>query len=296
MGMKLNQDIEQFNMYYYRSEIIKDYWEIPLFICKRGLSSSLILVEPLSKKMQTIPNFLLEDYVNEDDSDYKKVFIPKENEEYTISEYETRLLTRFHYSWFNILREYLLSDKFKNTIAATIKERKTSEVFPEPTQIFSAFLTDYHSIKCLWLGLSPYFTKQEGRLDANGFCFSTYNKKKTASLEVLQAGIRKDMQYGFNWVLRNDLFHLNQQGVMLLNSALTTTCDANSHILLWKEFIQFVIDKLDVPVIAFGKVAQSFQFKNKVWNVYHPAYYARSKSEPDYTCFSELNNILNIEY
>ena len=133
--------------YYYRSEIINNYWEVPLYVCKRGLSSGLILVEPFDKKMQTIPNFLLEDYINEDDSEYKKVFIPKENELYTISDYETRLLSRFHYSWFNILMEYLLTDNFKNTIAATIKERKTSEVFPEPTQIFSAFLTDYYSIK-----------------------------------------------------------------------------------------------------------------------------------------------------
>ena len=283
-------------MYYFRTDLINDFWEVPLYICKRGLSSGLILVEPLSKKMQTIPNFLLEEYINEDDSDYKKVFIPKENELYTISDYETRLLCRFHYSWFNILRDYLISDKFKNTIQATINERKTSEVFPEPTQIFSAFLTDYHSIKCLWLGLSPYFTKQNGVNDANGFAFSTYNKNKTASLNILQEGIRKDMKYGFNWVLRNDLFHLNQQSVMLLNSALTTTSDANSHILLWKEFIQLVIDKLDVPVIAFGKVAQSFQFKNKVWNVNHPAYYARNKTEPNYTCFSELNEIIKIEY
>jgi hypothetical protein len=57
-----------------------------------------------------------------------------------------------------------------------------------------------------------------------------------------------------------------------------------------------VIDKLDVPIIAFGKVAQSFQFRNKVFNVYHLAYYARSKSEPDYTCFSELNELIKIEY
>ena len=155
-------------MYYYRTDLISDYWEVPLYICKRGLSHGLILVEPLSRKMQTIPNFLLEDYINEDDSDYKKVLIPKENELYTISDYETRLLCRFHYSWFNVLRDYLLSDKFKNTIQATINERKTSEVFPEPTQIFSAFLTDYHSIKCLWLGLSPYFTKQQGINDSNG--------------------------------------------------------------------------------------------------------------------------------
>jgi uracil DNA glycosylase len=283
-------------MYYYRSEIINNTWEVPLYICKRGLSSGLILVEPLSKKMQTIPNFILEEYCDTDDSVYKKIFIPKENEEYTISDYETRLLERFHYSWFNILRDYLLTDKFKNTIAATIKERKTSEVFPEPTQIFSAFLTDYYSIKCLWLGLSPYFTKQQGINDSNGFVFSTYNKNKTASLNILQEGIRKDMKYGFNWVLRNDLFHLNQQGVMLLNSALTPTCDAYSHVPLWKDFIQYVIDKLDVPVIAFGKVAQSFQFKNKVWNVYHPAYYARNKTEPNYTCFSELDETLKIEY
>ena len=283
-------------MYYYQTDLITDFWEVPLYICKRGLSSGLILVEPLSKKMQTVPNFILEEYINQDDSDYKKVFIPKENELYTISDYETRLLCRFHYSWFNILRDYLISDKFKNTIQATINERKTSEVFPEPTQIFSAFLTDYHSIKCLWLGLSPYFTKQNGINDANGYCFSTYNKNKTASLNILQEGIRKDMKYGFNWVLRNDLLHLNQQGVMLLNSALTTTSDANSHILLWKEFIQLVIDKLDVPVIAFGKVAQSFQFKNKVWNVNHPAFYAYKKIEPNYTCFSELNEMIKIEY
>ncbi len=283
-------------MYYYRTDLINDYWEIPLYICKRGLSHGLILVEPLSKKMQTVPNFLLEDYINQDDSDYKKVLIPKENELYTISDYETRLLCRFHYSWFNILKDYLISDKFKNTIQATINERKTSEVFPEPTQIFSAFLTDYHSIKCLWLGLSPYSTKQQGINDSNGFAFSTYNKNKTANLNILQEGIRKDMKYGFNWVLRNDLFHLNQQGVMLLNSALTTTCEAYSHVPLWKEFIQLVIDKLDVPVIAFGKVAQSFQFKNKVFNVYHPAYYAKNKTEPNYTCFSELNKILKIEY
>jgi uracil DNA glycosylase len=281
--------------YYFRTELSLDTWRVPCFIFERAKDyESLILVDPLAKKMQTI---LKEDFpVIEDDENYKIVWIEKIPELYIISEYETRLLLRFHYSWFNILYDYITSSEFKKTIAYTNEVRKTEEVFPSTTEIFSAFLTDFYKIKVTWLGLSPYFTKQQGRNDANGICFSTYNKQKPKSLEVLANGIKKDMQLGFSWVLQNDLLHLQNQGVFLLNSALTTTKDPLSHVKIWKPFIQYVLSKLSVPTIAFGKVAHEFEFNNKVWKVNHPSYYARNEKEPDYKCFSELNEIVKIEY
>lgn len=279
----------KFKTYYYRTDLVGNYWEIPLYIYSRG--ETFIVVDPLKRKMQVIE---IEDI---DDEDYKKVYVEVIPELYTLSDYESRLLERFHYSWFNVLYDYLISDVFKRTINSTIQERKITEVFPEPTQIFSAFLTDFYKIKCVWLGLSPYYTKQENRNHANGYCFSTFNKEKPPSLQILEKGIKADMKYGFSWTLQNDLLHLSNQGVLLLNSALTTTNDVYAHVPLWKEFIQTVISKLNVPVIAFGKVAQSFTFNSPiVHKVYHPSFFVRKQIEPDYKCFSELNEILNIQY
>ncbi len=280
-------------MYYYRTDITKDYWVVPYSIIEKA-KDLLIVVDPLAKVMQTIKISELEDTI--DDEFYRKMYIPVIPEIYSLSEYETRLLCRFHYSWFNECKDYLISDEFKSMIVKTVNYRKVEEVFPSVTEVFSVFLSNFYNIKVVFLGLSPYFTKQDERMDANGIAFSSYNKQKPKSLQVLADGIKKDIGLGFGWVLQNDLLHLQNQGVFLLNSALTSTKDPLIHVELWKPFIQYVLDKLNVPTIAFGKVAQSFDFKNKVWKVNHPAYYVRNEKEPDYKCFSELDEIIKIEY
>ena len=79
-----------------------------------------------------------------------------------------------------------------------------------------------------------------------------------------------------------------KQGILMINSALT--CEVNktgSHTLLWRPFIAELLKSLSIYnngiiYVLFGRQAQSFSSyigkNNHVFNVFHPAYYARTNT------------------
>ena len=133
----------------------------------------------------------------------------------------------------------------------------------------------------MFLGLSPYFTV--GIPD--GLAFSCgISRKEQPSLKILLDACENNIGYKDS---RNpDLKRWANQGVLLLNSSLTTLPnDARCHLELWNPFIKFlfknVFNDKNIAIVYFGKDAQVYkEFENKdlhkSLNVNHPSYFARN--------------------
>lgn len=115
---------------------------------------------------------------------------------------------------------------------------KAEAITPPPDQIFNfARLTPYGTIKIVILGQDPYPTAGE----AHGLAFSSMGKKIPASLRNIYKCL-EEQKHISEFPTTANLTSWAKQGVLLLNSALTTTVGApNAHMAVWKEFTDELI-------------------------------------------------------
>lgn len=183
---------------------------------------------------------------------------------------------------------------------------QSKPIVPSYNDIFKAFtLCSNQDCKIVMVAQDPY--PQRGV--ATGVAFA--NKKDTVelspSLEVIkEAAINYEIPHPpikFDVTLES----WAKQGILLLNSALT--CEMNkvgSHTMLWRPFISKLLYNLSnrksgLVYVLFGEQAQTFEpYINKRLNsiikVHHPAYYVRTHTKMPYWVFTELNNIMKLNY
>lgn len=141
-----------------------------------------------------------------------------------------------------------------------------AQIVPTMDKWFRAFeKCDRNNLKVVWLGLSPYYSLDKYRKVnvADGLCFSTEQANDVPpSLFQLYKGLENDQFDGMNLHMMrwNELSFLADQGVLLLNSALTTIYgSSDKHLEAWKPFIKFVINELNkeegLIFCGFGQVA-----------------------------------------
>jgi uracil-DNA glycosylase len=116
----------------------------------------------------------------------------------------------------------------------------TQNITPKQNQVMRAFELPVEDTRVLVLGQDPYPT---GGM-ACGLAFANAPGTKTPqSLRNLMKELRTDLP-GVS--ASADLARWSKQGVMLLNSALTTEVgNSGSHQILWRKFIEEVIVALD---------------------------------------------------
>lgn len=166
----------------------------------------------------------------------------------------------FHPTWWNKLLPFLESPEFEN-LWNNLKDRinRGKVIFPYSSTlkvkdstiencIFRAFKeTSFDTMKVLMLGLSPYHTIDNGKVIADGLCFSTKQPIEPPSLKVFYNAIEDDVYNGLNLNMKRNpnLQFLAEQGVLLLNAALT--CEPNMptvHLELWKPFMDFIFKEI----------------------------------------------------
>ena len=150
-----------------------------------------------------------------------------------------------HQSWWLKLKH-----KFEDGTLTKIREEIGKAPFsPEnPKQIFRAFDLPLENVRVVIVGMSPYMDD-----NACGYAFATLKdpyRHWPYSLKVIADSICEDYELDVNTIdyyLPSDLTLWQQQGVMLLNIALTTTkTDSRSHIKLWEPFMTEVFKVLSV--------------------------------------------------
>ena len=162
--------------------------------------------------------------------------------------------------WSTALVNFLMTSDFDDILDFLLRDAQDGKRFtPKVKDIFRAFEEcPISNTNVVILGQDPY-----PQIDvADGIAFSCSKKGKVEkSLEYMHKSILKTTGVT---ITVTDLSHWSNQGVLLLNSALTTTINKpGSHMLLWKPFIAYVIDYLvwnrpNLIYVFMGKKAQEF--------------------------------------
>ena len=171
--------------------------------------------------------------------------------------------------WDIVLKEEYEKNYFKNIAMFINKEYKEKIVYPPKRDILRALkLTDYNDVKVVILGQDPY----HGENEANGLSFSVNEGiKLPPSLKNIYKELYDDL--GITKTT-GDLTSWANQGVLLLNSALTVLKDTpTSHSKIgWQEYTDAIIKKLNerekpIVFILWGNYARSK--KNLITNKRH---------------------------
>lgn len=171
---------------------------------------------------------------------------------------------------------------------------KTGKPFcPDSKDIFRAFeLLSPDKIRVCLTGMDPY--PQKGI--ATGILFA--NKKNTPedklspSLRIIKNSFLEYLQVSEKDITFDpSLVYLTEQGVLMINSALTVEeNNPGSHSLIWRPFTSQLLHNLsrsnpDIIFILFGQQAQSFRpyidSRNCCFETFHPAYFARKGGETE---------------
>lgn len=174
-------------------------------------------------------------------------------------------------------------------------------VLPPKKFVFKAFRAcPYENVRVIVIGQDPY--PQPGFATGIAFANPKEVENISPSLRILRDRVCQDfgkLPHEFD----QTLVSWAQQGVLLLNSALTVKegCPG-SHTLLWQGFIQDLILALNqynpgLIYVFLGKTAESFSKyvgpNNHILKYPHPAYFCRLGCGFEATMFTDINKILH---
>jgi uracil-DNA glycosylase len=220
-----------------------------------------------------------------------------------LSDVKDKIFAKLKKSGWDIpLKDFIYSEDFNKIIEYLYKDSINGKKFtPQLKDIFKAFEEcPYKDLKVVFLGQDPY----PGKDIADGIAFScSYTKEAQPTLQALLDEVNKTVNEGFNISTNPDLTRWANQGVLLINTALTTTTyKVGQHYIIWQPFMAYLFDVLTwynpgTIYVYFGKKAS--EWKNAVndnnykFELMHPAtsYY---REEP-WDCkdvFNKINKIL----
>ena len=167
------------------------------------------------------------------------------------------------------------------------------QITPPPALVMRAFQEPFESVKVLLIGQDPYPTKDV----ACGLAFAVSDaSKEPQSLKNLMKELATDLPQVSN---SGQLDRWSSQGVMLLNSALTTTIGApGAHAKIWIGFTKAVIGQLDsssLVCLSLGEHAKKLSaliVKGEVIQATHPSPLSASRGFFGSRIYSRVNSAL----
>lgn len=135
---------------------------------------------------------------------------------------------------------------------------------------------------------------------------TTLPNKISPSLRIIRNAVLNPLKPSGPRVFDISLESWAKQGVLMLNAALTVKeNEPGSHIQLWRPFMEDFIKNYSMVhpcvYLFFGKQAAYYEtfvepFYNKIFEVYHPAYYARIGKDMPSQVFDDINDYLTKQY
>lgn len=220
-----------------------------------------------------------------------------------LEEIKVKLIERLKPSgWAVKLKSFVYSSEFDRILQTLYDEREAGKRFTPPLkQVFRAFEEcPVSDLKIVMIGQDPY--PHLGVAD--GIAFSCGNTMKPQpSLDQMLAAIDKTVYPGELVDHNPDLTRWANQGILMLNRALTCQVDkVGSHYDIWQDFVMYVIDMLSLTnsgliFCLLGAKAQELESvisqSHYILKASHPASAAYSKSQ--WECndlFNEANRII----
>jgi len=193
----------------------------------------------------------------------------------------------FHESWVPIVKPAIESQDFLRVL----KRIQSGKVTPHPTQMFRAFEMPLSEVRLVFLGQDPY--PQPGV--ATGLAFAS--KEMTPFLQIMLEELEKTPDFNeFLFFQNTELLHWERQGILLLNSALTTYEGRSGTNSEWHPVMQSILDNMPPKIfVKFGKKAQLFRTKGISLQFAHPAAdtYGDKKLFRGSNCFNLINKHLS---
>jgi uracil-DNA glycosylase len=164
-----------------------------------------------------------------------------------LSQIQTKMIQKLNASGWNMLEPFIRSAGMKNILSALVQDSEQGHKMTPPLKdILRPFeLCSYTNLRVVMIGLDPYI--QEGAADGLMFsCGKTAKHSKTLK-HILNEVNRTVYPHLTDYEMDNDpnLARWAQQGVLLLNSALTTRVGQTAaHAEIWYPFIENFIRQL----------------------------------------------------
>lgn len=183
--------------------------------------------------------------------------------------------------WSDIVRKDIVSKALKEV-------HRTGKSFcPDSKDIFRAFdIISPDKVRVCLTGMDPYPQKgvSTGILFANKE--NTSEDKLSPSLRIIKNSFLEYLQVSEKDITFDPtLIYLAEQGVLMINSALTVEeNNPGSHSLIWRPFTSTLLRNLsnmnhNIIFVLFGSQARTFRpyinKENLCVEMVHPAYYAR---------------------
>ena len=167
------------------------------------------------------------------------------------------------------------------------------QITPPADLVMRAFQEPFESVKVLLIGQDPYPTKDV----ACGLAFAVSDaSKQPQSLKNLMKELATDLPQVSN---SGRLERWSSQGVMLLNSALTTKVGAaGAHAKIWSGFTKAVIEQLDsssLVCLSLGEHAKKLStliVQGDVVQATHPSPLSASRGFFGSRIYSRVNSAL----
>lgn len=212
--------------------------------------------------------------------------------------------------WALKFKPFIETQDFKDIYKFLKAESYDNKIIcPHHSNTFRAFReTSFESLKCIFILQDPYPWVRVGGdqliYTADGMAMSCSNTMICQpSLEYFYAGMEDDL--GYKVARQPDLTYLAKQGVLLLNTSLTTEKDKpSSHQGVWDKFIDYMFEEIisfytrGLVYVAFGKHAEIMAktiipFLHWGFEVEHPAFAARKERPWNHdNIFTKINKIL----
>lgn len=221
-----------------------------------------------------------------------------------IQEVQEKLVDKLRPSgWADKLKTFIMTDDFADILQKLKVLRDEDKRFTPPLkEVFTAFeKCPYKDVKVVIIGQDPY--PQLGVADGMAFSCSK-TQVLQPSLKYLLEAVEDTVYAGLPTQENPDLTRWAEQGVLLLNTALTVEVNKiGSHYDLWAPFVTCVIDTLSwnnpgLIWVFMGKKAQELESlvssNHYKFEISHPAsaaYQKASKWDCD-DVFNKINNIL----
>jgi uracil-DNA glycosylase len=190
--------------------------------------------------------------------------------------------------WSTVLRHFIYSNDFTNIIQKLAQDSVEGKRFtPSLSKMFSAFYDcPYKDLKVVVIGQDPY--PYAGIADGKAFSVQSGTTNVPPSLKFILKEI-DDTVYKERRQVDPDLTRWSEQGILLLNIALTTSINKiGQHYLIWQPFLAYLFDMLNwhnpqLIYVYMGKKAAEWQDavsdNNKKLLTSHPASAAHNKQE-----------------
>lgn len=220
-----------------------------------------------------------------------------------LAEIRSKLIEKLTPSgWATKLRAFIQSSDFDRILERLLEERDAGKRFTPPLKFaFRAFQEcPEKDLKVIIIGQDPY--PHFGVADGIAFSCGLTGKPQP-SLKYMFEAIEETVYAGLQLDQDPDLTRWASQGVLLLNTALTTEIDkVGTHYDIWKDMIMYVIDMLSLTnsgliFILLGTKAHELESvigqHHYILKASHPASAGYAKTTWDCNdIFNQANEIL----